>query len=255
MILTLDLGNTNLYLGVYQDEKLIATYRTYSDKRKSSDGYGVILQTFLSKEKLNPSLFKGAILSSVIPSLNRTIVLAVEKILHISCMQVSPKIKSGIPLRIDNPSELGADLVSDAVGAIKKYGTSLLIVDMGTATKFLVVNKDGAFEGCIITPGIKTSFRALIEDTAQLMEIEFETPRNLIGKNSKDSLNSGAIYGTCAQIIELRRMIEDNLGYKLIPILTGGNAILVKNHLEDFIYDDHLILDGLLTIYKKNKRV
>lgn len=254
MILTLDLGNTNLYLGVYQGEKLIATYRTYSDKMKSSDGYVEIFQNFLKNENLNEKDFKGAILSSVIPSLSRTIVFAVEKTLHIPCMQVSQKIKSGIPIKIDRPSELGADLVSDTVGGINKYGNSLLIVDMGTATKYLVVDKDGAFEGCIITPGIKTSFSALINHTAQLMEIEFETPRNIIGKNSKDSLNSGAIYGTVAQIVELRRMIEKDLGYKLIPILTGGNAILLKDHLEDFIYDDRLILDGLLAIYKKNKR-
>lgn len=253
MILTLDLGNTNLYVGVYHEDQLIATYRTYSDKKRSSDGYREILQFFLLQEHLDVNAFTGAILSSVIPSLSGTIVSAVEKVIHVPCLQVGQKIKSGLPIHIDHPLELGADLVSDAVGAIHKYGYPLLIVDLGTATKYLVVDQNGAFDGCIIAPGIKVSYQALVEETAQLMEIEYVAPKNIVGKNSKDSLNSGAIYGTIAQIRELKRMIEASLGYSLKPILTGGNAILIQKELNEFQYDDQLILDGLYEIYKKNQ--
>ena len=253
MILTLDLGNTNLYVGVYREDKLIATYRTYSDKTRSSDGYCEILKMFFLQENILATDFEGAILSSVIPSLSGILVKATEKLLKIPCLQVGPKLKSGLPIHIDRPTELGTDLVCDAVGAIHKYGTPNLIVDLGTATKYLVVDKGGNFQGCIILPGIKTSFNALIDHTAQLMEIDFEAPKNIIGKNSKDSLNSGAIYGTIAQIRSLKTMIEKELGYTLKPILTGGNAALIEKYLPEFLYDEQLILDGLLQSYKKNK--
>lgn len=255
MILTLDLGNTNLLIGVYQEKKLIATYRTYSDKTKSSDGYKEIFKQFLNAENLNPRDFKGAILSSVIPSLSKAIVDAVEKVFSIKCLQVSSKLKSGLAIHIDNPSELGADLVADSVGAIVKKITPCLIVDLGTATKYLVVDKQDAFQGCVITTGVKLGFEALANNAAQLMEIDYEAPKKIIGKNSRDSLNSGAIYATVAQIKELSEMIENEVGYKMHKIITGGNAYLVKDFLPDsFVFEEHLILDGLLAIYEKNIR-
>ncbi len=256
MILTLDLGNTNLLFGVYQEKKLIATYRTYSDKTKSSDGYKEILIQFLKNENLKPSDFEGAILSSVIPSLSKAIINAVEKYLNVKCLLVGPKLKSGLAIRIDNPSELGADLVSDSVGAISKYNEPCLIVDLGTATKYLVIDKNLAFQGCVITTGIKLGFQALATNAAMLMEIDYETPKKIIGKNSRDSLNSGAIYATIAQIKELSNMIENEIGYKLKHILTGGNAYLIKDFLtNNFVFEEYLILDGLLSIYEKNKEV
>lgn len=253
MILTLDLGNTNLLIGVYQNKELIATYRTYSDKTKSSDGYKEVLSMFLKTENLNPLDFEGAILSSVIPSLSKAIITAVEKLLNVKCLQVGQKIKSGLPIRIDNPSELGADLVSDSVGALEKYKSPCLIVDLGTATKYLVIDNQGNFQGCVITPGIKLGVNALALNAALLMEIDYEAPKKIIGKNSRDSLNSGAIYATIAQIKELCSMIEKEVGYKTTKILTGGNAYLIKDFLsEDFVFEEYLILDGLLSIYERN---
>ncbi len=253
MILTLDLGNTNLFVGVYQGKKLIATYRTFSDKTKSSDGYKEILKNFLEMEHLDCAQFEGAILSSVIPSLSKALVTAVEKLLHVTCLQVGSKLKSGLAIHIDNPSELGADLVSDSVGAISKYKAPCLIVDLGTATKYLVIDKNANFQGCVITTGIKLGFEALAKRAALLMEIDYETPRKIIGKNSRDSLNSGAIFATVAQIHELCSMIEKEVGYKMIKLVTGGNAYLVKDLLsKEFIFEEYLILDGLLSIYEKN---
>lgn len=253
MILTLDLGNTNLFVGVYHNNKLIATYRTYSDKTKSSDGYKEILSNFLKSENINLNDFEGAILSSVIPSLSKAIVTAVEKLLHVKCLSVGSKIKSGLSIRIDNPNELGADLVSDSIGALNKYKAPILIIDLGTATKYLHLDKEGNFQGCVITSGIKLGVSALAKNAALLMEIDYEAPKKIIGKNSRDSLNSGAIYATVAQIKELSNMIEKEVGYKMTKIITGGNSFLVKDFLtKDYIFEEYLILDGLLAIYKRN---
>ncbi len=257
MILALDLGNTNLFIGVYEDDKLLVTFRCYSDKTKSSDSYKEIISNFLKEEGLDFSKFTGAILSSVIPSLNRSIVNAVEKLLKVHCFLVSSKIKTGLKIKIDNPLELGADLVCDSVGAIKKYGYPCLIVDLGTATKYLVINDKGEFVGCVIHSGIKLSSQALSKNAAQLMDIDFEAPKHIIGRNSRDSLNSGAIYGSLATLFGLSDMIEKEMGYSLKKIVTGGNAMLIKEHLNDqFSYDETLILNGLIEIYNNNiKRI
>lgn len=255
MILTLDLGNTNLYVGVYQEQKLIATFRIYSDKKMSSYGYKEILSRFLKEENLDLNSFEGAILSSVIPSLNKVIAHAVETMLNVKCLIVGSKLKSGLAIRIDNPNELGADLVCDSVGAASKYKSPCIIVDLGTATKYIVVDKNNSIQGCVITTGIKIGFEALASKAALLMEIEYETPKKIIGKNSHDSLNSGATYATIAQIKELCSMIEKELGYECKKIVTGGNAFIIKDHLDQsFIFDENLILDGLLAIYEKNKQ-
>ncbi len=255
MILTLDLGNTNLYVGVYKEKKLIATYRTYSDKTRSSDGYKEIISLFLKSEGFNPLEFEGAILSSVIPSLNKAVLNAVEKVINKKCLLVGSKLKSKLAIRIDNPQELGADLVCDSVGAIIKYKAPCLIIDLGTATKYLVIDNQGAFQGCVICPGIKVAFEALVKNTALLMEIDYEAPKKIVGKNSHDSLNSGAIYSTIASIHELCRMIENELGYKMKKIVTGGNAYIIKDYLDDeYIFDENLILDGLMAIFYMNMR-
>ena len=158
MVLLLDLGNTNLYIGVYHDGSLVSEYRTHSDINKSSDEYKVIIQDFLFTNNLNKRDFKGAILSSVIPSLTLTICDAIKKLFGFECLVVGKNLKSGLSIRIDNPSELGADLVCDAIGAKQRYGYPVLFVDLGTATKVGAVDKDGNFVGVVISPGIKINF-------------------------------------------------------------------------------------------------
>lgn len=255
MILVLDLGNTNLFLGVFKGDQLINTYRTHSDKTKSSENYKEILSLFLLQNGFKISDFEGAILSSVIPSLNKEIVKAVESLLGVECYLVGQKVKSGLQIKIDNPSELGADLVCDSVGAKVKYGYPCLIVDLGTANKYLAIDNKGDFVGCVISSGIKLSFQALAKNAALLMEIDYDVPKKIIGKNSRDSLNSGAIYGTIAQIKELSNMIEKEMGYNMKKIVTGGNSALINELLSDkYLIDDTLILYGLLYIYQNNKR-
>ena len=252
MILLLDLGNTNLYIGIHDNEKIIYDYRTDSDHNRSSDMYAYQINNFLKKHSINVQDFEGAIISSVIPSLTDSIVKAVKSTLDCDCIAVGAGIKTGLPIRIDNPTELGADLVCDCVGAIKKYNSPCIICDLGTANKFLVINQKNEFIGCVISPGIKIAGKALSTSAAQLIDISYKAPKNVIGKNSSDSLNSGAIYGTVSLIEGLFNRIENELGCKTTHIITGGNASLVKDYINDCIYDPHLIFDGLYQIYRRN---
>ena len=253
MVLLLDLGNTNLYVGVYQNGSLVSEYRTSSDIHKSSDEYRDIIRTFFILNNIDPKDFKGAILTSVIPSLTQVLTRMVKKLLNVDCMVVGKSLKSGLSIRIDNPNELGTDLVADSVGGKSKYGYPLLITDMGTATKILVIDKDGNFVGCVIAPGIKVAMMALTQKSAQLMDIDLVAPNKVIGKNSPDSLNSGSIYGNIAMNEGMNKMIEDELGYPCKKVITGGYSALLQEHLnKEFIYDPTLIFEGLYQIYLKN---
>ena len=252
MILLLDLGNTNLYIGVHNDKTLISEYRTYSDLEKTSDMWCELINTYLANAKISIEDINGAILSSVIPSLTLVIKSAIERLIKKPCLVLSKQIKSGLAIRIDNPSELGTDLIADSIGAIKKYGAPLIICDLGTANKLLVIDKNEAFVGCTISPGLKQGQKALSSGCAQLMDTSLIAPQKVIGKNSLDSINSGAIYGTKCMIEGMSKLIEDELGYKTTHILTGGNAELIKDCLDNYIYDPHIVLDGLYHIYKRN---
>jgi type III pantothenate kinase len=254
MVLLLDLGNTNLFIGIYQNGSLMKTYRTYADKNKSSDQYAEIMQIFFLQAKLDINAFEGAILSSVIPSLTSTLALAVESVIHKKCFIVGKSLKTGLPIRTDNPLEVGHDLVCDSVGATYKYGYPIIIADLGTATKILVVDKNGAFIGCSIAPGIKLSMNALSNNAAQLMDVSLVAPNKVIGKNSPDSINSGIVYGTICMIEGMCQKIEEELGYPVKKVVCGGYSSLIKNHLNaSFIYDANLILEGLYQIYLKNR--
>lgn len=254
MILLLDLGNTNLYVGVCENNRIVTEFRKHTDLNRSSDEYLEVLQSFFLTHKLNPNDFNGAIISSVIPSLTLTIKTAVEKLIKHECLVVNKKIKTGLNIKIDNPSELGADLVTDCVGALAKYQAPLIIADLGTANKILVVDKNGSFVGCTISVGVKIGAKSLTNNTAQLMDVSLVPPNKVIGKNSPDSLNSGATYGTCCMIEGMASKIEAELGYPCTRILTGGNSYLIKDIIDkSFIHEPKLILEGLKCIYYKNK--
>lgn len=254
MILILDLGNTNLYIGVYQNENLIKEYRTDSDVKRSLDMYESLLRGFLTSSGFKESDFEGAILSSVIPQLTYQISGAVERIIKKECLIVGRDLKSGLIIHSDNPTEVGADLVCDCVGANAKYGYPSIICDLGTANKLLICDKQGIYCGAVISPGLVTAQKALSNDAAQLFDISFKAPKKVIGRNTPDCLNSGAIYGTVAAIEGLTEMIEKELGYRCNHILTGGNAVYVHQYLKNYTYDPTLILYGLLKIYLKNTK-
>ena len=254
MVLLLDLGNTNLFVGVENEGKLIKEFRKHTDLSWSGDEYYDLLRRFFDNNNLDPKDFEGAILSSVIPSLSYTLKFASEKLLGKECLVVGKGVKSGLPIRIDNPSELGSDLVCDCVGALTKYEAPLIVVDLGTANKILVVDKNVNFVGCTISVGVKLGMKTLTKNTAQLVDVSLIAPNKVIGKNSVDSLNSGAIYGTIAMIEGMAERIEKELGYKCNKVLTGGNSFLIKDLIDqEFHFEPNIILEGLNAIYSKNK--
>lgn len=253
MLLTIDVGNTLIAFGVFEKNNLTATFKTATDTKKSLDEYISTIETFIQFRKLDKSAFRGVILSSVVPILTEVIKAAVFSTFGLEAMVLNPGLKTGLPILIDHPNELGSDLVADAVGAIAKYGSPLTIVDLGTAIKIMAIDAKGAFVGTTFYPGLYVAVDALISRAAQLSRISLTRPKKVIGKNTRDSMNAGAIYGTVGMISGLLGHFEKELGYKTTRIITGGDAIYVKDLLPEFIYDEFLILDGLRVIYEKNE--
>lgn len=249
MLLTLDLGNTSLFIGVCDDGKVIDTYRTSTNIHKSSDEYVIIFKDLLG-DYINK--IDGVICSSVVPCLNYTIREAIKRLFKIDALFVGPGLKTGLPIRIDTPNELGSDLVCDCVGALNKYGNSTIVVDLGTATKILVIDKNGAFVGGTISSGLKISIEALAGKTQNLTETSLEMPKNIIGKNTRDCINSGTVIGTKLMIEAICKQMEEEIGYPLKRVVTGGYANVINN-FNDFIYDFNLIHHGLYVIYLKNQ--
>ena len=253
MLLTVDVGNTLIAFGVFEQTRLVATFKTATDVKKSLDEYVSTITTFIQFRKLDKTKLRGAIISSVVPILTEVLKTAVFSSFGIEPMILTPGLKTGLPILIDHPSELGSDLVADAVGAIAKYGSPLTIVDLGTAIKVMAIDNKGAFVGTTFYPGLYVAVDALIGRAAQLSRVSLKRPKKVIGKHTRDSMNAGAIYGTVGMINGLVAHFEEELGYQTTRILTGGDANYVKDLLPDFIYNEFLILDGLRVIYEKNE--
>lgn len=253
MILAVDIGNTNITLGGFCDDELAFVARISTDALKTSDEYaGMILQT-LSLYNIAKNEVNGAILSSVVPPLNTVIKRAIKFIYGVDALLVGPGIKTGLNIHCDNPVSVGSDLICACVAAHQIYGSPALIVDMGTATKMMVVDKKGAFIGVSIIPGVLMGLKALSSGTAQLPQVSLEAPSSLIGKNTADCMKSGAIYGNAAMIDGMIDRFNDELGENLPVYATGGLAPFIVNYCKhDIILDEHMVLKGLNIIYKKN---
>jgi type III pantothenate kinase len=251
MILCFDVGNTLIGIGVYFTKEIVDSYSVYTDRKKSADEYATIFRNlFLDKNYK----IEGAIISSVVPELTGAIKNAIIRSYKIEPLLVDSKIKTKIAIKIDNPSELGADLLSDSVGAVNKYGFPILIADLGTASKIIVIDSKGSYAGGVIFPGVNISYESLTNSTSLLTNQECVLPEKVCGKNTKDSVNSGILNGQIESIKGISKAIENEYGYSFKKVLTGGYSKIIKDHLTDFIYDEHLILDGLINIYFYNKR-
>jgi len=253
MILAVDVGNTLISIGVFDDSRLVATFKTTTDVKKSLDEYVSTIDMFIQYRKLDTAEIKGAIVSSVVPILTEVVKTAVFSCFGIEPLIVNPGLKTGLPIHTDHPNEVGSDLVADAVGAVAKYGAPLTIVDLGTAIKVMAIDEKGAFVGTTFYPGLYVAVDALIGRAAQLSRVSLSRPKKVIGKNTKDSMNAGAIYGTASMISGLVAHFEEELSYPTKHIITGGDAPYVKDLLPDFIYDEFLILHGLKAIYERNE--
>lgn len=255
MILAIDVGNTNIVFGGFDGDELRFVSRVKTDKDKMQDEYAIEILALLRFYGFSPADFDGAILSSVVPPLLPTLKLAIGKLLSCRVLTVSPGTKTGLNIKIDDPSILGADLVCGAVGAIARYPMPCVVVDLGTATKFSVLDADGCFLGGPILPGVVISLDALSRRTAQLPHIEFDRVDHIIGTNSPDSMRAGTVYGTACMIDGILDRIEAELGSPVTAVITGGLSGSIAPYCRrELHYDENLLLYGLLEIYRKNVR-
>lgn len=246
MILCLDCGNTSIKIGLFEGETLKKVYTLKTDRNKSSDEYSISMVSLI-KEKVD-----GAIVSSVVPLLTSILKQAIKTSFGVDALIVGKKLKTKLSLKIDNPNELGSDMLAGAIGAKELVNYPFVVADLGTATKLYVVDKNGNFVGGVITAGMEISLRALIGNTAQLLETPILAPSQIIGKNTKDCIQSGIVYGQAYMVSEFARRMEKELGYELNRVVTGGFAKEIKDEIVCFNYDPDIVLKGIYKIYKIN---
>ena len=253
MLLAIDIGNTNITLGAFEEASLQFTARLATDTRKTADQYAVEIKNILSLYSLQTQEIEDCIIASVVPAVGKSLSRAVSKLCHIVPLMLGPGVKTGLNIKIDDPAQLGADLVAGAVGALDAYNTPCVVIDMGTASTVSVLDKNGAFLGGVIAAGVRLTLKALTENTAQLSSIPIEAPKSVIGSNTSECMQSGLVYGTAAMIDGLLLRIEKELGEKPTVVATGGLSKEIICHCNsNIIYNENLLLDGLRVIYEKN---
>lgn len=253
MILTVDIGNTNIALGGFVDDELSFVARISTDTAATDDEYATRLLSVLSLYGIDKKSIGGAIISSVVPQLNTIMRKAIKTVFFLDALVVGPGIKTGIGIHCDNPSSVGSDLICACVAAHFIYGSPALIVDMGTATKIIATDKKGTFIGVSIMPGLLMGLNALSSETAQLPQISLTAPASALGKNTADCMRSGAVYGHAAMIDGMIDRISRELAEKPKIFATGGMSEAVNEHLSHAVtHDAHLVLKGLNIIYGKN---
>lgn len=253
MILAVDIGNTNIVIGVVDAKKTYFIERLTTTIGKTNLEYAITLKSILEIFHIDPKQLEGAIISSVVPPLNRTIMEAIRKITGITAKLVGSGMKTGLNILMDNPRSVGSDMIVNSVGALKEHEPPIIIVEMGTATTMSVIDKDGRYIGGAILPGLRVSMDTMSSSTAQLPRISLDTPKKVIGKNTIDCMRSGIIYGNAAMIDGMLTKIETELGQKATIIATGGIAkVILPLCSHEIIYDGALLMKGLLALYEKN---
>ena len=253
MILTLSVENTNLVLGVFAGEKLLFTSRIATDRSRTGDEYAIAFRSILDLHGISAGEIQGGIISSVVPALINEIKAALRLILGKEPLVVGPGVKTGLNILMDNPAALGSDLVVNAVAAAAEYPAPLIVVDLDTATTLCAVNEKKSFVGTVIAPGAALSAAALADACDQLPRSSLEAPREIIGKNTIDSMKSGAVFGTAAMLDGLVSRMEAQLGGNCTVIATGSLAEIIAPHCSrNVVVDQRLLLKGLRRIYEKN---
>ena len=260
MLLAFDVGNTNIVLGVFKDDKLIQNWRMETFNSRSADEYGMIINQLFEYEGLDPSEISDVIISTVVPSALYTLQHMSVKYFKKRPLVVGPGIKTGLIVKYDNPSQVGADRIVNAVAALSTYGGPLVIVDLGTATTFCAVTENWEYLGGSIAPGIKISSDALFEKTAKLPRVELEEPGKTIGRSTSESMQSGLVYGHMGMIEYIcarmkKELAEINPGKEVKVIATGGLAPMMAEGVSCIDSVDRMLtLTGLNYIYSKNKK-
>ncbi len=255
MVLTIDIGNTNIVIGCFQGERLLFHERFSTDQEATSLEYATIFKETLDLHEINPGEIEGGILSSVVPSITRTVKEAAEKYIGTRILVVGPGIKTGIRMNVDDPAQQGSDLVVGAVAGVHYYPVPQILIDMGTATTVSVIDSSKAYIGKMILPGIAISLDALSSRTAQLPRISLDPPKKLIGSNTVDSMKSGILYGSAGALDGLIDRINEELGKTCTVVATGGLAgVIAPLCRHEIIMEEDLLLKGLLIIYEKNAK-
>lgn len=254
MLLAFDVGNTNTVFGLYEEGKLIDYWRIATLRSRTEDELIVLINQLFKMKGYQLEDVNNVIISSVVPQIMYSLEHMSSKYCHVDAMIVGSGLKSGINIKYDNPKEVGADRIVNAVGGIKKYGNGLIIVDFGTATTFDAISKNGEYLGGAILPGIKISQDALFKNAAKLTRVELVKPNRVIAKNTIESVQSGIIYGYAGSVEYIVNKMKDELGYDLKVIATGGLASLIETEAPSIdIVDKFLTLDGLSYIYDLNR--
>lgn len=253
MLLTVDVGNTNITLGVFDGVEIVGTYRLTTKMQRTSDEFGIDIKSILSEYE---GKIEDIIISSVVPGVMYSLNSAFIKYYGIASKVVGPGMKTGIKLNVPNPKEIGADRIVDAVGAYDVYGGPIIVIDFGTATTYDLISADGEFVAGITAPGIRISAKALWEDTAKLPEIEIKKPESILAKETISSMQAGLVYGCIGQTEYIVKKIIEESGYKDVKVVaTGGLGKLIAEEAECIsIYDKDLTLNGLRLIYEKGKK-
>ena len=256
MILTLDVGNTNMTGGVFKDEEIIATFRITTKMPRTSDEYGMLLCNLLEQNKINPNDVKDAIICSVVPNVMHSLASAMIKYLNIKPIIVGADLKTGLRIAVPNPQQVGADRIVDAVAAYEIYGGPVLVMDFGTATTYDLVDETGAFIGGITAPGIRTAGQALWQDAAKLPEIEIVKPEKIVGVDTITSMQSGLVYGQIGQTEYIVKKVKEETGLDNLKVVaTGGLGRIIAEETDCInYYDANLTLKGIYLVYKKQNR-
>lgn len=254
MILTLDIGNTNIKTALFDGMEMLSYFRVATDRNKSSDEYGIIFTSLLRHAGYDPRCVTGIMLSSVVPSINFTIEHMCRNYFDMEPLSVAPGIRTGINIRYENPRELGSDRIANAVAAYELYGGPAITIDFGTATSFGAISEKGEFLGGAICPGLKLAAEALTEKAAKLPRFELARPEHVIGKNTITNMQSGIVYGYIGQVEYLIERIKRELNAPDAKVIaTGGLALLIADASSAIdVLDGLLTLKGLCLIYGKN---
>lgn len=252
MRLAIDIGNTMTDIGLYGGKETFF-YRFRSHRGITLEEANASFELFFKSKGIESGDVDEAILSSVVPALTSVFVDLCRDLFHIEPKVLGPRLKTGLKINVDNPKEVGGDMIAGAIGAKKLYGSSCLIADLGTATKVILLDKEGAFAGCTIGAGLGLQMQSLSSSAALLPEVSLQIPNKILGKNTSDCMNSALTYGNAFSIRSLVEGIEKEIGYPCKKILTGGFARYVKDLLPEFEYVPSLILDGLEEVLRRNR--
>ena len=253
MVFTIDIGNSNIVVGTVNRQGVLFVERMSTDHKKTELEYAILLKSAMEIHGITTNEIKGCIISSVVPPVTSVINRALEKLTGEKALVVGPGIRTGLNIKIDNPAQLGSDLVVDAVAGIAEYPLPLIIIDMGTATTMSAIDAAGNYLGGVIIPGVRVALDSMVSRTAQLPRISFEAPKKAIGKNTIECMKSGSVFGSASMLDGMIDRLEEELGQDATVVATGGIAPFITPHCKHkIICDDTLLLKGLYLIYNKN---